>query len=342
MTGLLVAVISLLGICHMSVAWKNQWDRPLNFQCPNNQHIQWFKSRHDNGREDRLFDMNCRPGYVGTDCSWTGYLNDWDKLVNFVCPHNGIVTGFHSYHDNHREDRRWKLRCCKVARPGQSCYWSGWLADWDQEIDYSFPNGMAMTGMKSIHDNGREDRLFEFRMCFYDYLYVLLACFSILYVTYTKTKANDIRKTRSSKLLMTGLLVVVISLLGICHSLAWKNSWHQPPSFQCPRYQHIQWFKSLDDNGREDRLFDMSCRSGYVGNCSWSSYLNDWDRVVSFVCPHNGIVTGFYSYHDNGKRTDDGSCDIAKLPNLDSRVTGLAGSLTGLRKSTSVSLTEWQ
>ncbi|XP_074647818.1 uncharacterized protein LOC141903556 [Tubulanus polymorphus] len=165
MTGLLVVVISLLGLCHMSVAWKNQWDQPLNFQCPNNQHIQWFKSRHDNGREDRLFDMNCRPGYVGTDCSWTGYLNDWDRVVSFVC-RKGIVTGFHSYHDNGKEDRRWKLRCCKlVTKPGQSCYWTSYLANWDSQIDYSFPNGQAMVGMYSKHDNGKEDRLFRFRMC---------------------------------------------------------------------------------------------------------------------------------------------------------------------------------
>ncbi|XP_074648422.1 uncharacterized protein LOC141903932 [Tubulanus polymorphus] len=159
MTGLLVVVMSLLGICRISVAWKNQWDQRLNFKCPNNQHIQWF----NNDREDRLFDMNCRPGYVGTDCSWTGYLNDGDRVVSFVCPHNGIVTGFKSYHDNEKEDRRWKLRCCKlVTKPGLSCYWTDF---WDNQIDYRFPAGQAMVGMYSKHDNGKEDRLFKFRMC---------------------------------------------------------------------------------------------------------------------------------------------------------------------------------
>ncbi|XP_074649188.1 uncharacterized protein LOC141904498 [Tubulanus polymorphus] len=166
MTGLLVVVISLLGICHISVAWKNDWDQPLNFECPNYQHIQWFKSRHDNYYEDRQFDMSCRSGYVGIDCSWTGYLNDWDGVLSFVCPQNGIVTGFQSYHDNYREDRRWKLRCCNlVTKPGLSCHWTGYLANWDKQIDYLFPAGQAMVGMYSKHDNRREDRLFQFRVC---------------------------------------------------------------------------------------------------------------------------------------------------------------------------------
>ncbi|XP_074656967.1 uncharacterized protein LOC141910143 [Tubulanus polymorphus] len=165
---LLVIVTSLLGICQISKAWKNDWNRLLHFKCPENQHIQWFKSQHDTGREDRQFDMSCRPGFVGTDCGWTGYLNRWNEVVNFVCPDNGVVTGFYGIYSDRDEDRRWELRCCKlVTKPGQSCYWTNWLATWHYPVDNRFPPGQAMTGMYSVYNNRKDDRLFKFRMCLF-------------------------------------------------------------------------------------------------------------------------------------------------------------------------------
>lgn len=44
------------------------------------------------------------------------YVNDFDQPLVFQCPHGGVLDGVSSYHDNHREDRRFKFYCCE--KPG--------------------------------------------------------------------------------------------------------------------------------------------------------------------------------------------------------------------------------
>ena len=50
---------------------------------------------------------------VRTGCTWTTY-NDWDGVVNFACPNNGVVSAVYSYHDNGKEDRRFRYYCCQL------------------------------------------------------------------------------------------------------------------------------------------------------------------------------------------------------------------------------------
>ena len=60
----------------ITVQWKNDWDGPLNFQCSSSKSsIHQIVSYHDNHREDRRFDFNCRhvPNVVGSvSCSLSG------------------------------------------------------------------------------------------------------------------------------------------------------------------------------------------------------------------------------------------------------------------------------
>jgi hypothetical protein len=32
--------------------------------------------------------------------------------MSYICPGNGFIAGLSSYHDNGKEDRRWKFYCC--------------------------------------------------------------------------------------------------------------------------------------------------------------------------------------------------------------------------------------
>jgi len=159
----------LLGICHTTFGgWVNNWDNKLNFQCPDGEHIYRMKSYHDNGKEDRRWEFFCRKGYVGTDseCSWSGEVNNWDKVLDYTCPNNGIVTGLESRHDNGKEDRRWKVRCCKLAvKKGTSCYTTGYINDWDRQMDHRVNAGQAIVGLYSHHDNGKEDRKWKLKVC---------------------------------------------------------------------------------------------------------------------------------------------------------------------------------
>ena len=63
---------------------------------------------------DRYFLKLILPGFVTPTCKKWGYVNEYDEIVNFGCPNRGIVTGFESKHDNHHEDRIWKINCCDV------------------------------------------------------------------------------------------------------------------------------------------------------------------------------------------------------------------------------------
>ena len=44
----------------------------------------------------------------------SGYVNGWDQPVSFTCGHLESIVGFSSYHDNGKEDRRWRFKCAKL------------------------------------------------------------------------------------------------------------------------------------------------------------------------------------------------------------------------------------
>ena len=107
---LALCVISsvLMHVCF--AGWQNSWDRPHFKSCTSGNYIRRIQSTHDNGREDRLWEVSC--GSFSSDwaphqsCSWEGYANYWDDFLLFNCPNNGLVSGIWSHHDNNREDRR--------------------------------------------------------------------------------------------------------------------------------------------------------------------------------------------------------------------------------------------
>ena len=44
-------------------------------------------------------------------------VNDFDQLLEFQCPNEGFITGINSFHNNDKEDRRFKFKCC--GAPGK-------------------------------------------------------------------------------------------------------------------------------------------------------------------------------------------------------------------------------
>ena len=50
------------------------------------------------------------------DCQWNeGHLNAWDGPIDATCNPGYAVAGFYSVHNNGKEDRKWKMNCCKVV-----------------------------------------------------------------------------------------------------------------------------------------------------------------------------------------------------------------------------------
>ncbi len=69
------------------------------------------------GRQCRRFQFLCQSitSYAFSKCFWTGHENQWDQPLLFQCPTDYVMSGVKSIHNNHREDRLWKFKCCKSS-----------------------------------------------------------------------------------------------------------------------------------------------------------------------------------------------------------------------------------
>merc|ERR1712227_1061158 len=92
--------------------WVNNMDGGFTYTCPTNQAIVCFYSYHNNGNEDRKWRFYCASfhGVGFRQGAWPGWQTSWDAYWNLNCGHNPAI-GWSSYHDNRREDRRWRIRC---------------------------------------------------------------------------------------------------------------------------------------------------------------------------------------------------------------------------------------
>jgi len=93
----------------------------------------------------------------------------WELYLRLPCSERnfGMLTAMFSEHSNDREDRRFGFST--VAFPGVDCRnpmpWTDFQNNYDEELRFTCPRGFAMVGIGSRHDNGREDRIWQFRCC---------------------------------------------------------------------------------------------------------------------------------------------------------------------------------
>ncbi|XP_076468374.1 dermatopontin-like [Babylonia areolata] len=164
----LLLTVSCLAVA--TVAWLNDFDQPVHFECPANTFLSHVNSMHNNDKEDRVWDLGCAAvpleEAITQNCAWTNYVNQYDQPVTYQCPNEGFITGMASVHDNGHEDRRFQFRCCDVAGTLlHSCYFTDWENDWDGILDFIVPSGKILRGVDSFHRNDKEDRRFKFEIC---------------------------------------------------------------------------------------------------------------------------------------------------------------------------------
>ncbi|XP_069823590.1 hemagglutinin/amebocyte aggregation factor-like [Dendropsophus ebraccatus] len=147
--------------------WVNNYDQPFQFSCQNHQSILLISSKHDNRHEDRVWDFTCKDTFNGHgNCYWSDYVNDFDLPFDYTCPFGSVLSGVNSYHDNRREDRRFKFYCCSGnVAINRHCQWSGYMNDFDGLLTWVTPSDHYLAGISSYHDNRREDRRFRFYTC---------------------------------------------------------------------------------------------------------------------------------------------------------------------------------
>ncbi|ESO87269.1 hypothetical protein LOTGIDRAFT_106953 [Lottia gigantea] len=93
------------------------------------------------------------------------WQNDWDQSLDVYCSYHQSFYRIRSEHDNGKEDRRWQFDCHYIGPLMGGCTWYNDVNGWDAPVNFYCPNNGAMTGVKSRHDNGKEDRIWSYRCC---------------------------------------------------------------------------------------------------------------------------------------------------------------------------------
>merc|ERR1712226_868779 len=152
--------------------YLNDWDGDLDFN--EGKPLCGMESKHDNGREDRLFALykcSMKEGQqyrqtVGN--AQTIALTNYDETFQLTCDQNKVMVGLYSHHDNGPEDRQWRATCVQykdtytdncVSSPDNT---EGYFNEYDATFDYKCPTGKVLTGLDSKHSNFNEDRKFKF------------------------------------------------------------------------------------------------------------------------------------------------------------------------------------
>jgi hypothetical protein len=245
--------------------WVNSWDQPVNWVAPSGYVMTGVHSKHDNGKEDRLWDFQQSKMLDSTSPVMTGFVNNWDQEFTHS-DDNKVFVGMYSEHHNSYEDRKFKIYQSGLGSTAHGCYWTG-ETDWDAEWTLSGNTNEGITGMWSRHDNRMEDRKFKFRFC------------NIAAVAGVSPTPAPAVATWSG----------------------WVNSWDQPVDWQASQGSVMTGVHSKHDNGKEDRLWDYQQFPMFSSTSpSQSDFVNDWDGEFTYGTDSR-IFTGMYSEHRNDK-----------------------------------------
>ncbi|KAK0046707.1 dermatopontin [Biomphalaria pfeifferi] len=161
----LIAMTAVVG-CLAQSPWVNEYDGTMTFNCPDKQILMYLSSIHDNAREDRIWEMYCRTAKFKDYCIQSDYVNDFDATFNYTCPGNKVLTGISSYHENTREDRRFRFVCCRASdKLVRDCRSTDFVNDFDQKLTLFVPEGQAIKSIYSVNDESKSDRQFKFVLC---------------------------------------------------------------------------------------------------------------------------------------------------------------------------------
>jgi len=315
--------------------WVNQYDGRIDWFIDNNEMVTGFYSVHDNKREDRIWKFyHGRTSSSGktvtcSDRKWSDWENQWDGPLSYVCPSNHAINAFRSVHDNGKEDRLWKIGCCKVTGArlvdvGLTSY----LNSWDGVLDFTCEDDEVLIGMDSVHDNQKEDRRYA------------ALCARLVWdegVTFSSKWSGWVNSLDGYLQFQPGYCDVITGLYSVhdnskedrrwkfaygntlregssiarsghyCYPAKswswWKNPFDGVLNFNCPKNTLLHAISSFHDNRYEDRKWRFKCclARGYsVEQLQWTGYLNDWDGELSYSCPGTDqAIVGLSSDHDN-------------------------------------------
>lgn len=106
-------------------------------------------------------------GMAYTAYDYTGFLNSWDRALDYTVDCGCFMSGIKSSHHNGHEDRRFKVKkTCFTEGNLNGCgsrYETGYLNNWDREARWEGGTGEIMVGVYSYHSSDHEDRRTKIR-----------------------------------------------------------------------------------------------------------------------------------------------------------------------------------
>ncbi|XP_067042633.1 dermatopontin-like [Acropora muricata] len=150
-----------------SPRWFNTWGKNFGAICGNGYSILIWQSQHRYCQGDRIHFFHCKRGpFSPSYCSVSRNVNQYDRLLAFKCPNNGVITAVGSNYNSISHDRRFSFRCC--YRPGyiaHTCRHTAFLNTWYQPLRFVVPSGYFLVGAFSEHQNLSRDRIWKFEIC---------------------------------------------------------------------------------------------------------------------------------------------------------------------------------
>uniref|UniRef100_A0A7S2EVG7 Uncharacterized protein n=1 Tax=Ditylum brightwellii TaxID=49249 RepID=A0A7S2EVG7_9STRA len=155
----------------------NEHDGILDFKASHNGNIgviSGVSSTHDNHYEDRRFKFKVSVPVTYARLIDTAKFvhSSYDEEVYVSCPKDMALTHIWSKHDDHYEDRIWRHTCGKFEGwQVDMCHWEAdYVNGYDEDVNFvcsdeGASNNRIIAGVKSIHDNHYEDRIFKYKCC---------------------------------------------------------------------------------------------------------------------------------------------------------------------------------
>ena len=136
------------------IKYLNELDKPVKKDCNKGEGIYKIQSEFRGYYNDRRWNFECRKvvqNNAQVTCTQTkSYVNDFNGPIEFSCGENQYIAGVESYHDNSKEDRRWKFTCCSALNYKTSdCQLSENANKLGQVMEFQVGDGEIIAGVDS-------------------------------------------------------------------------------------------------------------------------------------------------------------------------------------------------
>lgn len=268
--------------------------------------------------------------------SLSDYVTSFEEKFTFVTQGDQMLSGLYSYHDDGKEDRRWKF--WTGSAEGLSCShkaWTDWVNDWDKPVSFKCGPQQVLSGISSYHHDGKEDRRWRFRCCeIYKNVQVVSSrltdflndwndvldfrCGASEVLSGLESVHHNGPEDRRWKARCVALADDKILLLKQNGLTDYVNNWDGPIMHELDALGVYSGLYSFHNKAKGDRRFKVHRVKLLNGlkctNATWSGYQNYWDGVLSYKCGGNSAVCGLRSRHKNSaedRRFDIKCCDLS-------------------------------